>query len=55
MRCRFAISPCLVVDNYYTEEPYAALKDREPIAVIGHSMLVFDLDQLGHGENFNWP
>jgi hypothetical protein len=34
---------------------YAALRARKPDAVIGNSILVFDLDRLGQRKPFHWP
>lgn len=48
------ISPVQEAGVYDKREAYAALQPREPIAVIGHSMLVYDLDALGGGKPFDW-
>jgi hypothetical protein len=49
------ISPVRLVGVYEERDRYAALRDLEPDAVIGHSILVFDLDRLGGGAPFRWP
>jgi hypothetical protein len=40
---------------YELADPYAALRSHEADAVIGNSILVFDLDRLGRGSPFRWP
>jgi hypothetical protein len=42
------ISPVHVAGVYNSKDQFAALRSREPIAVIGHCMLVFDLDASRH-------
>jgi hypothetical protein len=49
------ISPVRLVGIYEERDRYGALRDLEPDAVIGHSILVFDLDRLGGGSPFQWP
>jgi hypothetical protein len=49
------ISPVCVAGVYDNSDLYAALRSREPDDVIGNSILVFDLDRLGHGSPFQWP
>jgi hypothetical protein len=39
------VSPVLIWGAYAPPERFAALRDREPIAIIGHSMRVYDLDR----------
>jgi len=40
----------------YTENsPYRALKSTPPDAIIGHSMLVYDLDRITAGRGMDWP
>ncbi len=49
------ISPVRLAGVYEDSDPFAALRPFEPDAVIGHSMLVFDLDRLGGDASFRWP
>jgi hypothetical protein len=49
------ISPVWMAGAYDPDNLYAALCDREPVAVIGHCMLVFDMEELGGGQPFVWP
>jgi hypothetical protein len=49
------ISPVRLAGVYELADPYAALRAHEPDAVIGNSILVFDLDRLGQGKPFRWP
>ena len=49
------ISPVRLAGAYELGDPYAALRSHEPDAVIGNSILVFDLDRLGRGVPFRWP
>jgi Dolichyl-phosphate-mannose-protein mannosyltransferase len=49
------ISPVRLAGVYELADPYAALRAHEPEAVIGNSILVFDLDRLGQGKPFCWP
>ena len=49
------ISPVRLAGAYELGDPYAALRSHEPDAVIGNSILVFDLDRLGRGSPFLWP
>jgi hypothetical protein len=49
------ISPVRLAGVYDDSDAYAALRDHEPDAVIGNSILVFDLDRLGRGSRFRWP
>jgi hypothetical protein len=49
------ISPVRLAGVYEESDPYAALRCHEPDAVIGNSILVFDLDRLGRGSAFRWP
>ena len=44
-----SISPVRLAGAYELGDPYAALRSYEPDAVIGNSILVFDLDRLGRG------
>ncbi|MDR3634913.1 MAG: hypothetical protein P4L84_14005 [Isosphaeraceae bacterium] len=48
------ISPVQEAGVYDARDAYAALRSEEPIAMIGHSMLVYDLDALGRGKPFEW-
>jgi hypothetical protein len=48
------ISPVYEAGLYDPRDAYAELRSREPIAVIGHCMLVYDLDQLGAEQPFAW-
>jgi hypothetical protein len=49
------ISPVRLAGAYELADPYAALRSHEADAVIGNSILVFDLDRLGRGSPFRWP
>jgi hypothetical protein len=49
------ISPVRLAGAYELGDPYAALRSYEADAVIGNSILVFDLDRLGRGSAFRWP
>jgi hypothetical protein len=49
------ISPVRLAGAYELGDPYAALRSCEADAVIGNSILVFDLDRLGRGSPFLWP
>ena len=49
------ISPVRLAGAYELSDPYAALRSYEADAVIGNSILVFDLDRLGRGSPFRWP
>ena len=40
---------------YERADMYRALRAREPIDVVGHCMLVYDLDTLSDGRGFKWP
>src|SRR5262249_14888340 len=40
------ISPIRVAGVYDGQDRYAALRGQQPVAVIGHSMLVYDLDKI---------
>ena len=51
----FLISPVRLVGVYENSDAFAALKRYEPDAVIGNSMLVFDMDRLGRDSHFRWP
>jgi hypothetical protein len=35
---------------YAEHSPYAVLREVNPLAVIGHSMLVYDLDAVAHSQ-----
>jgi hypothetical protein len=48
------ISPVRLVGVYEERDRYAALRELEPDAVIGHSILVYDLDRLGGEAPFRW-
>lgn len=49
------ISPIWVAGIYYESDNYGQLRDLDPGAVIGHSMLVYDLDKHAPpGEPFVW-
>jgi hypothetical protein len=48
------ISPVYEAGLYDKRQVYAELRSREPVAVIGHCMQVYDLDRLGAGEPFVW-
>jgi hypothetical protein len=48
------ISPVHEAGPYSARDAYAALQPFEPDAVIGHSLLVYDLDRLGGGAPFCW-
>jgi len=48
------ISPVYEAGPYGTPGAYAALRPLEPDAVIGHGLLVYDLDRLGGGAPFCW-
>jgi hypothetical protein len=48
------ISPVYVAGLYQPGDAYADLRRQDPVDVIGHSMLVYDLDQLGGGKPFHW-
>jgi hypothetical protein len=48
------ISPVRLVGVYEERDRYAALRELEPDAVIGHSILVYDLDRLGGAAPFRW-
>jgi Dolichyl-phosphate-mannose-protein mannosyltransferase len=49
------ISPVRLAGAYELADPYAALRAYEADAVIGNSILVFDLDRIGGGAPFRWP
>jgi hypothetical protein len=49
------ISPVRLVGVYEEQDRYAALRAREPDAVIGHSILAYDLDRLEVGSLRRWP
>ena len=49
------ISPVRLAGAYELADPYAALRSCDADAVIGNSILVFDLDRLGRGSPFRWP
>jgi hypothetical protein len=44
------ISPMCLVNDFDHGNPYAALREREPDDVIGHSILVFDLDRVAKSD-----
>jgi hypothetical protein len=52
------ISPVPLVGIYdlrWLRDPFAALRDQKPIAILGHSMRVYDLDRLRKpGQPFHW-
>ena len=48
------ISPVYEAGPYGPPSAYAALQPFEPDAVIGHGLLVYDLDRLGRGAPFCW-
>ena len=48
------ISPVYEAGPYGPPDAYAALQPFEPDAVIGHGLLVYDLDRLGGGAPFCW-
>jgi hypothetical protein len=49
------ISPAFVTGQYLPPgEDFSALRRFRPTDVIGHSMLVYDLDVLGNGKPFDW-
>jgi hypothetical protein len=48
------ISPVYEAGLYDKQHVYADLRSFEPIDVIGHCMLVYDLDRLGAGRPFAW-
>ncbi len=48
------ISPVYEAGVYGVPRAYAALQPFEPDAVIGHGLLVYDLDRLGGGAPFCW-
>jgi hypothetical protein len=48
------ISPVYEAGPYGPPGAYAALQPFEPDAVIGHGLLVYDLDRLGGGAPFCW-
>ncbi|HEX8524040.1 MAG TPA: phospholipid carrier-dependent glycosyltransferase [Tepidisphaeraceae bacterium] len=49
------ISPVPVAGVYERSDPFRVLRDQEPDAVLGHSMLVYDLDRMRNGKAFYWP
>jgi hypothetical protein len=49
------ISPVRVVEIFEDGQNYGALAQHEPDAVIGHSILVYDLDRLQIETGFRWP
>jgi hypothetical protein len=49
------ISPVIEAGLYDDRNAYVGLQRLEPDAVIGHSLLVYDLDRLGGGKPFRWP
>jgi hypothetical protein len=49
------ISPVFEAGLYDDRDAYVGLQPYEPVAVIGHSLLVYDLDRLGGGKPFRWP
>jgi hypothetical protein len=49
------ISPVRLVGVYEKSDPYAALRPYSADAVIGNSILVFDLDRLRREAQFRWP
>jgi hypothetical protein len=48
------VSPVYEAGLYGAPGAYTALQPLEPEAVIGHSLLVYDLDRLGGGAPFRW-
>ncbi len=48
------ISPVQEVGVYDDRDAYRALRSKEPMDIIGRSMLVYDLDALGGGRPFDW-
>jgi hypothetical protein len=48
------ISPVYEAGLYEPRDAYADLRSHEPVAVIGHCMLVYDIDRLGAGRPFVW-
>ena len=48
------ISPVYEAGPYVPPGAFAALQPLEPDAVIGHGLLVYDLDRLGRGAPFCW-
>jgi hypothetical protein len=48
------ISPNWITGQYTPGDRLRALRQCDPIALIHHSLLVFDLDALGHGRPFDW-
>jgi hypothetical protein len=48
------ISPVRLVGVYEEQDRFARLRELEPDAEIGHSILVYDLDRLGGGSPFRW-
>ena len=49
------ISPVRLAGAYELADPYAAIRAYEADAVIGNSILVFDLDRIGRVSPFRWP
>ncbi len=45
------ISPMCLVNDFDHGNPYSALREQEPIDVIGHSILVFDLDRVARRDH----
>ena len=51
----FIISPVPLAGDYEYMDPYKALRKYKPIAILGHSMRVYDLDKLRKkGKPFDW-
>jgi hypothetical protein len=51
----FIVSPVAEAGVYERADLYRALRGRQAVAVIGHCMRVYDLDQLSNGRGFKWP
>jgi Dolichyl-phosphate-mannose-protein mannosyltransferase len=49
------ISVVPVAGVYERSDPFRVLRDKEPVAILGNSMLVYDLDRLRDGKAFYWP
>jgi hypothetical protein len=49
------ISVVPVAGVYERSDPFRVLRPVEPDAVLGHSMLVYDLDRLREGKACYWP
>ena len=49
------VSPTWPLGFWDPWDRYSALRRHQPIATIGHCMLVYDLDKMGAGQPFKWP